>query len=153
MRHSPLKRVARLFFLGQNLQPRRGAARTLMIDLHSHILPGLDDGSPNLAESLEMARLAVADGTTHMACTPHIMPGVYRNQTANIVSAMQGLERALRDAAIPLTLYIGADVHVAPDLQGQLSSGNVPTLNKSRYFLFEPPHHILPPRLEDLALR
>lgn len=124
-----------------------------MIDLHSHILPGLDDGSPNLAESLEMARLAVADGTTHMACTPHIMPGVYDNRTANIVLAMQGLERALQDAAIPLTLYVGADVHVAPDLQDQLSLGNVPTLNKSRYFLFEPPHHILPPRLEELALR
>ena len=124
-----------------------------MIDLHSHILPGLDDGSPSLAESLEMARLAVADGTTHMACTPHIMPGVYENRTANIVRAIQGLERALREAAIPLSLYVGADVHVAPDLQEQLSIGNVPTLNKSRYFLFEPPHHVLPPRLEELALR
>lgn len=123
-----------------------------MIDLHSHILPGLDDGSPNLAESLEMARLAVADGTTHMACTPHVMPGVYRNRTANIVIALERLEYALREAAIPLTLYVGADVHIAPDLQGQLSSGNIPTLNRSRYFLFEPPHHILPPRLEDFAL-
>lgn len=124
-----------------------------MIDLHSHILPGVDDGSPDLAESLAMARLAVADGTTHMACTPHIMPGVYENRTANIVLAMQALERALRDASIPLTLYVGADVHVTPDLRDQLLLGNVPTLNKSRYFLFEPPHHILPPRLEELALR
>lgn len=124
-----------------------------MIDLHSHILPGLDDGSPDIAESLKMARLAVADGTTHMACTPHIMPGVYENRTANIVRSVQDLERALQAAAIPLTLYVGADVHVTPSLQDQLAQGNVPTLNKSRYFLFEPPHHILPPRLEDLALR
>ncbi|MER8639790.1 CpsB/CapC family capsule biosynthesis tyrosine phosphatase [Mesorhizobium sp. M1273] len=124
-----------------------------MIDLHSHILPGLDDGSPNLAESLEMARLAVADGTTHMACTPHVTPGVHENRTSNIVRAVQELDHALRRAAIPLALYVGADIHVAPDLPDQLALGSVPTLNKSRYFLFEPPHHVLPPRLEDLALR
>ncbi|TIQ21312.1 MAG: capsular biosynthesis protein [Mesorhizobium sp.] len=124
-----------------------------MIDLHSHILPGLDDGSPSLAESLEMARLAVADGTTHMACTPHIVPGMYENGSANIARAVQGLEQALRRAAIPLALYVGADVHIAPDLPEQLALGSVPTLNRSRYFLFEPPHHVLPPRLEHLALR
>ncbi|QND65767.1 capsular biosynthesis protein [Mesorhizobium loti] len=124
-----------------------------MIDLHSHILPGLDDGSPSLAESLEMARLAVADGTTHMACTPHVLPGVYKNATQNIAEAVQALELELRRAAIPLSLYVGADIHIAPDLPDRLMLGTVPTLNGSRYFLFEPPHHILPPRLEDLAAR
>lgn len=124
-----------------------------MIDLHCHILPGLDDGSSSLAESLEMARLAVADGTTHMACTPHVTPGVYENGTSNIVRAVRVLDQALRRAAIPLALYVGADIHVSPDLPEQLALGSVPTLNKSRYFLFEPPHHVLPPRLEDLALR
>ncbi|MBN9220047.1 MAG: capsular biosynthesis protein [Mesorhizobium sp.] len=124
-----------------------------MIDLHSHILPGLDDGSSSLALSIEMARLAVADGTTHMACTPHIMPGVYENVATNIVQAVQVLEQALLDAGIPLALFVGADVHVAPDLPERLKLGKIPTLNRSRYFLFEPPHHILPPRLEDLASR
>ncbi|AMY00685.1 CpsB/CapC family capsule biosynthesis tyrosine phosphatase [Mesorhizobium ciceri] len=124
-----------------------------MIDLHSHILPGLDDGSPNIAESLEMAKLAVADGTTHMACTPHVVPGMYENGTENIVGAVRSLEQALRRAEIPLALYVGADIHIAPDLPGQLRHGKVPTLNRSRYFLFEPPHHVLPPRLEELALR
>jgi protein-tyrosine phosphatase len=124
-----------------------------MIDLHSHILPGLDDGSSSLAESLEMARLAVADGTTHMVCTPHVTPGVYQNDTASIAQAVQVLEQELRLAGIPLALYVGADVYVAPDLPDRLKLGKVPTLNRSRYFLFEPPHHILPPRLEDLASR
>jgi protein-tyrosine phosphatase len=124
-----------------------------MIDLHSHILPGLDDGSPSLAESLEMARLAVADGTTHMACTPHITPGVYENGTSTIVRAVQKLDQVLRRAAIPLALYVGADIHITPDLPDQLALGSMPTLNRSRYFLFEPPHHVLPPRLEDLTVR
>jgi len=48
-----------------------------MIDLHSHILFGIDDGAKDINMSLEMARLAVADGTTHIACTPHIMPKKY----------------------------------------------------------------------------
>ncbi|RWE21746.1 MAG: capsular biosynthesis protein [Mesorhizobium sp.] len=124
-----------------------------MIDLHSHILPGLDDGSPNLVTSLEMARLAVADGITHMACTPHVVPGMYENRTENIAAAIHSLEQALLHAAIPLALYVGADVHIAPDLPSQLANGTIPTLNRSRYFLFEPPHHVLPPRLEELALR
>lgn len=153
MRHSPscewricvLSRRRRWFAPTQS--------ETFMIDLHSHILPGVDDGSANLAESLEMARLAVADGTTHMACTPHVMPGMYENSTENIARAVQSLEQALRRAGIPLALYVGADVHIAPDLPDRLALGTVPTLNRSRYFLFEPPHHVLPPRLEELAIR
>jgi protein-tyrosine phosphatase len=45
-----------------------------LIDLHCHLLPGLDDGAPNLSVSLTMARAAVAQGVTVMACTPHILP-------------------------------------------------------------------------------
>ena len=50
-----------------------------MIDLHSHILPGIDDGATSLEMSLDMARMAVADGVHTMACTPHIYPGLYLN--------------------------------------------------------------------------
>ena len=124
-----------------------------MIDLHSHILPGVDDGSPDLDVSLQMARIAVADGITHMACTPHIVPGVYDNDAAMIGDAVAQLQRRLHEAEIPLELFVGADAHIAPDLLERLTSGDVPTLNKSRYFLFEPTHHILPPRIKDLASR
>jgi protein-tyrosine phosphatase len=124
-----------------------------MIDLHSHILPGVDDGSPDLDTSLQMARIAVADGITHMACTPHIVAGVYDNSAKTISDAVAILQRHLHEAQIPLELFVGADVYIAPDLPERLTSGEVPTLNKSRYFLFEPTHHILPPRIEDLTSR
>ena len=124
-----------------------------MIDIHSHILPGLDDGSPDLQTSIQMARIALADGITHMACTPHILPGLYENTAAGIQAAVDALREAFLGADIPLEIVIGADVHVAPDLVEKLTSGVVPTLNGSRYFLLEPSHRILTPRLEEFAQR
>jgi protein-tyrosine phosphatase len=119
-----------------------------MIDLHCHMLPGIDDGAADLEVALEMARLAVADGITVTACTPHIMPGVYGNTGPQIRAAIAEFTRALETAGIPLKLTSGADVHLATDLVAGLRNGQVLTLNDSRYFLFEPPHHVMPPRLE-----
>lgn len=124
-----------------------------MIDIHSHILPGIDDGAADMATSVEMARIAIADGITCMACTPHILPGLYENSADGIATAMGALRKTLLDENIPLEIVIGADVHVAPDLVEKLNSGVVPTLNGSRYFLLEPSHRILTPRLEEFAER
>jgi protein-tyrosine phosphatase len=119
------------------------------VDLHCHLLPGIDDGAPSLDVSFEMARMAVADGIRVVACTPHIMPGVYNNSGPDILSRVKQLQHALDEAGIPLRLAPGADVHITPELVAQLRDGQALTLDGSRYFLFEPPHHILPPRLEE----
>ena len=100
--------------------------------------------------SLAMARMAAADGISTMACTPHILPGVYNNNGAAIRRAVARLAERIAEAGIPISLVAGADVHIAPDLDAQLRDGRALTLNNSRYFLLEPPHHVLPPRLEDL---
>ena len=120
-----------------------------MIDLHSHILPGIDDGAKTLEISLEMARLAVADGIHTMACTPHIYPGLYINDAQGIVQARDALQLALDAQGIKLRLVTGADVHLVPDLLAGLRGGRVPTLNGSRYVLLEPSHHVAPPRFEE----
>jgi protein-tyrosine phosphatase len=122
-----------------------------MIDLHCHILPGIDDGATDLDMSLAMARMAVADGITHLACTPHITPGIYDNTVEVIARSMQGLRAALEEAHIPLVLVIGADIHLDRRMPQRLESGLLPTVNRSRYFLFEPPHHVAPPRIEMLV--
>lgn len=113
-----------------------------MIDLHSHILPGLCDGSQDLDTSLAMARMAVTDGTTHLACTPHIYPPLYNNHTAGITSALEKLQVELDKHNIPLCLVIGADVHMTLEVMQGLKQGTIPTLNSSRYFLLEPSHHV-----------
>jgi len=122
-----------------------------VIDLHCHILPGIDDGAPDLAEALAMARVAVADGIRVTACTPHIYPGMYENDAAGIRAAIAALREELIREDIPLQLVEGADVHLTPDLLGGLRSGRIPSLNGTRYFLFEPPHHVAPPRIENVV--
>src|SRR5436190_8251797 len=115
------------------------------------MLPGLDDGATDLETAIEMARIAVADGISITACTPHILPGVYQNTAEQIKAAIANLEAEFAGAGIPLRLVIGADIHVVTDLLSGLKSGRLPTLNDSRYFLLEPPHHVMPPRFEELV--
>jgi protein-tyrosine phosphatase len=120
-----------------------------MIDLHCHMLPGIDDGAPDLAVALAMARCAVADGIEISACTPHIYPGLYDNHKSGIEAAVRQLQAQLVAEGIPLRLTIGADTHLTPTLIADLRAGNIPTLGGSRYFLLEPPHHVAPPRFEE----
>jgi protein-tyrosine phosphatase len=122
-----------------------------MIDLHCHLLPGIDDGAPDLETSLEMARIAVADGIGTIACTPHIYPGVYDNTGDGIRQAVERLQNELDTFHIPLKLVAGADAHLAPELPAKLGSGEAPSLAGSRYFLLEPPHHVAPPRFADFV--
>lgn len=122
-----------------------------MIDLHSHILPGIDDGSSSQQMSLDMARIAVTDGIRVMACTPHIYPGLYMNDAAGITAARDVLQAALDQQGIELRLTTGADVHLVPGLLQGLRSGVVPTLNGTRYVLLEPSHHTAPPRFAHLV--
>ncbi|MEP0200792.1 MAG: CpsB/CapC family capsule biosynthesis tyrosine phosphatase [Halioglobus sp.] len=121
-----------------------------MIDLHCHMLPGIDDGARSLDMALEMARLAVADGITVTACTPHIYPGLFENTVEGIREAVEGFRAELENAEIPLQITYGADIQITPELVSGLNAGTLPTINQSRYFLFEPPHHVAPPGMLDL---
>lgn len=99
-----------------------------------------------------MARIAAADGVRIVACTPHIMPGVYNNTGSDIYRAVAALQGELDRAEIDVILAPGADAHIAPDLVRGLKSGRVPPLGKSRYFLLEPPHGVLPPRFGEFLI-
>ncbi len=122
-----------------------------MIDLHCHMLPGLDDGARDLPTALKMAELAVADGITMTACTPHIYPGLFENTHAGIRAACTAFQAELDGAGIPLRLTYGADIQVVPELVQGLREATLPGLHGSRYFLFEPPHHVSLPRMNDLV--
>lgn len=122
-----------------------------MIDLHCHILPGIDDGAPDVATSLAMARAALADGISITVCSPHILPGVYDNTAQNIEARVLELRKVFEQEGVPLLLAVGADVHLMPDLPRSLRERTIPTIGGSRYFLLEPPNNVMPPRIEEVA--
>lgn len=121
-----------------------------MIDLHCHLLPGIDDGARDLEMTLAMARAFVADGVTIAACTPHILPGLYHNTGPQISAAVANLQRVLAESGIPLNLVTGADNHIVQNFVSGLRTGHLLGLAGSRYVLVEPPHHVMPVRLDDL---
>lgn len=104
-----------------------------MIDLHSHILPGQDDGARNLQDSLAMARMAVDSGVTVMVATPHCVS----DRSREVYSAWQLLREALAESRVPLRLLPGMEIFGTPDTLRLLQEGKLFTLNGSRYPLVE----------------
>lgn len=104
-----------------------------MIDLHSHILPELDDGSQSLQESLAMARMAVDSGITAMVATPHCID----DRCREVYDAWELLREALREHEIPLKLLPGMEIFGTFDTARLLQEGKLLTLNRSRYPLIE----------------
>jgi protein-tyrosine phosphatase len=82
-----------------------------MIDLHCHILPGVDDGPTTLAESLKLARFCVADGITVITATPHCHSSIHLLR-ADILPHVAALNRELQAAGIPLTVLPGSEIQV-----------------------------------------
>lgn len=122
-----------------------------MIDIHCHILPGIDDGPVEESEALEMASRAVKDGITDIICTPHHLPGLYPTTPDRIHAAVRILQNDLKAANIPLTLHPGMEVHISaadPDLVHQ---GRLLSLNRlGNALLVEFPHQFVPPNVDSL---
>lgn len=118
-----------------------------MIDLHCHLLPGLDDGPKTLGQALAMARHAVAHGIGRCVATPHIQPGCYDNDCAIIRVAHRAFRQALAEEGIALDVGMAAEVRVDAQLPGLVESGKVPfigTWEGRQVLLIEFPHHHLP---------
>ena len=88
------------------------------VDVHSHLLPGIDDGCARLDESLACARVLVGHGYTHSFCTPHIWPSLPNNTAANVRAKVADLQAALDGAEIPLRLLPGGEINLREDTLG-----------------------------------
>lgn len=110
-----------------------------MIDLHTHVLPGIDDGARTLDDSLEMARAFVADGVTEIAATPHVRVD-YPTSADAMLAAVDLLRRAFEEAAIPLVVHAGAELDV--EWMARLPEAEIArlTLAGGRYVLVETPY-------------
>lgn len=110
-----------------------------MFDIHCHILPGLDDGSDNIEESVRMARLAVESGTKALIATPHCnIPGSFRNYCDKAyVDKFRELDSRLKEEEIPLKIFPGHEIFATGDFIDLIKRKKLLTLNNSDYPLIE----------------
>ncbi|MEM6583718.1 MAG: CpsB/CapC family capsule biosynthesis tyrosine phosphatase [Pseudomonadota bacterium] len=125
-----------------------------MIDLHCHLLPGVDDGPETLEESLELCRIAVEDGITHAITTPHIHPGRWNNTRSSIRQACDALRVVLIQQDIPLNLGFAAEVRVTDGIMQQIAEREIPfygAVDGYQIMLLEFPHGRIVPGSEKLV--
>jgi protein-tyrosine phosphatase len=121
-----------------------------LIDIHCHILHGIDDGPESRDESLAMARRAVGDGIHTIVATPHTLNGRYTNHIQDIAARVAGLREALSENHIDLTVHEGADVRLCPGMLELMKSGHAGTIkNAGKYMMIELPSQALPPGVRD----
>jgi protein-tyrosine phosphatase len=122
----------------------------VLIDLHCHLLPGLDDGPPDLETALAQARAHVASGVQHVVCTPHVNHG-YANDSARIADAVAGFQHGLDEAGIALRVSAGAEVSLSRAIERPDDELSRLHLAGGEWLLLEPPLGSDVPRLADLV--
>lgn len=122
-----------------------------MIDLHCHVLPGIDDGPATLQDALAMCGQMVSDGTDIVVATPHMLNDTHAVSRADILRGVTALREALERGNISLDVRPGADVHVTSDLADLLRKGDVMTVgDRGKHILVELPHDVVPNGLDEL---
>ena len=107
-----------------------------MVDIHSHVLPYLDDGSDDIETSLAMVRNAVERGATIIFCTPHYRKP-YIKPVERIKQSFSALVDAVKKEGIEVELRLGEEVYMRPDMIEKLKNGEALTLNGTPYVLVE----------------
>jgi protein-tyrosine phosphatase len=124
-----------------------------MIDLHSHILPGLDDGARDFPEAMAMCRIAVEDGIETIAATPHAYNGSFVSHVADVRALTEKLNARVRERGMRLHVVPGMEVRITPDYEELLKSGMLLPINEGKYILSELDPFNLPAGLDKLIRR
>ncbi|WP_051326671.1 tyrosine-protein phosphatase [Aliagarivorans taiwanensis] len=123
------------------------------VDLHCHVLPGIDDGAKDLAQSMAMLELAQACGTKVMVATPHMLPGVFENSLATIAQPYRLLLNAIESRGLDIQLHFAAEVHLSPEIMLWHEQGVLPLLGEwqgLQVLLLELPHGHVPQGVNNL---
>lgn len=119
----------------------------MIVDIHSHILPGLDDGAKSWQESIIMAKQAVDTGITHVIATPHHKNGTFVNDPINIRKRTVEINRVLNEQEIPLEVLPGMEYHLHRDVSSDLKNikqNMISLCEGNKYLLIELPYTHIP---------
>lgn len=123
-----------------------------MIDVHCHILPGLDDGPETMELALQMARIASDDGITDIVATPHTHNGFYMQTLEHVLTAVEELQCSIDQEGIELRVHPGMEIHIHLELIDHLRDLQILSMgNRMRHVLLELPTMHLPMFTEELV--
>lgn len=109
-----------------------------MIDIHSHLLPGFDDGARSLEETLEMLAMAASDGTRQMIATPHMYaPPSFTKTIAEVHAAYDELRESLQEELSDVEVLLGAENFISSEFLDKVRQRRIITLNGGPYILME----------------
>ena len=111
-----------------------------MIDIHSHILYGVDDGAKTIDESVDIIRNLYKNGITDIILTPHYIEysSYNRNKKSNL-EKLDSLKKKLKEEGINVNLYLGNEIYINNNILSLLKNGEISSLNDSKYLLIELP--------------
>ncbi len=134
---------------------RRTSFPPPMVDMHSHLLPGVDDGASNLGDALAMLQMAVKDGVMMQVLTPHVHPRRYpENSRERLAERFQEFHEAVRAANIPIDLHLAGEVRIGPEVREMVEQDRIPWLGEwggHKTFLLEFPMNSVPVGSENLV--
>ncbi len=117
-----------------------------MIDIHAHILPGVDDGPADWQESLAMIEMATKDGISDIVATPHVFPdGPFNADRDEILSLVDQLQKKIDKAGLKCTIYPGSEIYLTPDIPARVKKKEILTYcDAGKYILIEMPSSQIP---------
>lgn len=118
----------------------------MYFDLHSHLLPGVDDGAPDYEASIELARLAVSEGVSHLVLTPHHFNNQYVNHKEDVILATEALQNVYGKVGVDLQVYPSQEIRIQANLVDNiLYSDDYLSLDANgHYYLIEMPTKSVP---------
>ncbi len=106
-------------------------------DIHNHILPGVDDGSQSLEESMAMIDIAYREGTRNLVLTPHYMRGRNKYTREELRGRFVDFQDKVRDKYPDIKLYLGNEILYEEGVEEDLRAGLIQTMNDTKYVLVE----------------
>lgn len=109
----------------------------MLVDVHSHILPFVDDGSDSFEKSIELIKHCVQDGVSKIVLTPHYKYGVYQTKKSELISKFEDFRAEIKSRGINVELYLGQEVFCDNKIYGLLENKELLTINDTHYLLIE----------------